>query len=224
MSTAITPEVVNPSQFPLPAKSHLLFGGLSKREFLFVDYYLADPEGNGTEAARKAGFTGTAESLWTTASRLLRRAKVQAEIRRRLGNHIASSEEVLERLTKQARADLTDVLDQDGNFSLSKARQHRILKKLKVKTTTRRTKDGEEIEDVTQEFEIHDPQAADDRLGRYHKLFQDSTPTTVSLTVNVQHNELTTILQGALGNALDPSVVDGDGPSDGPSPTDTIRK
>src|ERR1044071_5940331 len=115
MGTVITPEVVNPPQLLPPAKAHLLFGGLTKREFFFVDYYLADPEGNGTEAARKAGFTGTDESLWTTASRLLRRAKVQAEIRRRLGNHIASSEEVLERLTKQARADLTDVLDRDGN-------------------------------------------------------------------------------------------------------------
>jgi phage terminase small subunit len=173
VSTALNPAN---QQLPPPAKPHLIFGGLSKREYLFVDYYLADPEGNGTLAARKAGFTGTDESLWTTASRLLRRAKVQAEIRRRLGNHIASADEVLERLTTHARGDLTDVLKPDGSFDLRYAKRKgtsKLLKKLKVKKRIERSQDGKVTEHIDHEYEIHDPQAALVHLGKVHGLFID---------------------------------------------------
>lgn len=178
---SIAPNTENAQLLP-PSRAHLIFGGLSKREFLFVDFYLADPQGNGTEAARKAGFTGTDESLWTTASRLLRRAKVQVEIRRRLGKHIASSEEVLETLTKHARADLTDVLTPTGEFSFKAARNKRILKKLKVKTRYEKDADGNLQPVVEHEFEIHDPQAALDKLGKFHKLFTDRVETESTLS------------------------------------------
>jgi terminase small subunit-like protein len=199
MSTELSQPTTSPQ---LPAKPHLIFGGLSKREYLFVDYWLADPEGNGTEAARKAGFTGTDESLWTTASRLLRRAKVQAEIRRRLGTHIASSEEVLETLTKHARADLTDVLTPTGEFSYKAARNKRLLKKLKVKKRIEHDKDGNLTEHVEQEFEIHDPQAALEKLGRFHKLFDQQSPT-VAVNINLHRTDITLALQQSLAIDLD---------------------
>lgn len=183
-----------------PAKPHLIFGGLSKREYLFVDFYLADPTGNATDAARKAGFTGTDESLWTTGSRLLRRAKVRHEIRRRLGNHIASSEEVLERLTTHARGDLTDILTSEGEFDLRHVRRSgasKLLKKLKIRKRFEKDSEGNFQPVIEHEYEIHDPQAALEKLGRFHKLF-DSTPVNIEVNIGIGRQEITYILQQSL--------------------------
>jgi hypothetical protein len=72
-------------------------------------------------------------------------------------------------LTKHARSDLTDVLDSTGQLSWSKAKAKRLLKKLKTKTRT--DKDGNIT--VEHEYEIHDPQAALEKLGKFHKLFTE---------------------------------------------------
>jgi phage terminase small subunit len=47
---------------------------LNPRQLAFVEHYLADP--NATKAARKAGYTGSDETLATTGARMLRNAKV----------------------------------------------------------------------------------------------------------------------------------------------------
>ncbi len=170
MSQALN--TITPKVFPV-------FGDLTMRQNSFVGHYL-EQNGNGTKAAKLAGYPGKDNQLAVTAHQLIRNPKIVRELKRRLGKAIATPDEVLERLTRQARADLTDVLDENGQFSLKKARAKRILKKLKVKTTTRRTKDGEEIEDVTHEYEIHDPQVADERLGRFHRLFVEKGETELS--------------------------------------------
>jgi hypothetical protein len=121
-----------------------------------------------------AGYTDDKDCAAVIASQLLRSPKVKQEIKRRLGKAVASGEEVLELLTKHARADLTDILTPSGEFDYQRARRKRLLKKLKVKTTT--DKDGSVR--VEQEFEIHDPQAALEKLGRFHKLFTDRVETT----------------------------------------------
>jgi len=154
-------------------QSFPLFGDLPLRHNLFVTHYLAN-DGNGTLAARLAGYPGDEAQLAVTASRLIRNVKVKLEIERRLGKSIASSDEVLERLTQHARGDLTDVLKPDGSFDLRYARARgssKLLKKLKVKRSI--DKDG--TEHVDHEYEIHDPQAALEKLGRFHKLFADRT-------------------------------------------------
>lgn len=52
---------------------------LTPRQQAFVDAY----QGNGTEAARVAGYAGDAQTLAVTASRLLKHAKVDEAIKRR---------------------------------------------------------------------------------------------------------------------------------------------
>jgi phage terminase small subunit len=160
-----------PQPLTIPAD----FGGLTLKQSAFCDHYVLT--GNATDATIKAGYTLDRDSAAQIGSRLLRNVKIQAELKRRFGISVASSSEVLETLTKHARADLTDVLDSNGNLSWSKAKAKRLLKKLKTKRTVRRTKDGEEIEDITHEYEIHDPQAALEKLGRFHKLFTDKVET-----------------------------------------------
>ena len=53
---------------------------MNDRERRFVELWVADPEHNGTAAARAAGYTGTDPALAVTASRLLKKAKVAAYI------------------------------------------------------------------------------------------------------------------------------------------------
>ena len=153
---------------------------LSLRTNRFIDHWLK--KGNGTEAARIAGFPGGDNALASAASRLLRNPKVAAEIKRRLGKHIASADEVLERLTAYARSDLTDVLDSAGNFDLKAAKQKRILKKLKGKTRYETGPDGNSIPVTEFEYEIHDPLAALEKMGKFHKLFTDKTESEVNLS------------------------------------------
>jgi hypothetical protein len=162
---------VSPSPGALPA-----FGGLTLKQSAFLDNFLTNPDtlGNGTKSVIAAGYTDDKDCAAVIASQLLRSAKVKQEIKRRLGKAVASGEEVLELLTKHARADLTDILTPSGEFDFKRARRKRLLKKLKIKTTT--DKDGSVR--VEQEFEIHDPQAALEKLGRFHKLFTDRVETT----------------------------------------------
>lgn len=154
------------------------FGGLTPRQLKFVERYVVTS--NATESARYAGYAGDETVLAISGSRLLRLAKIQTEIRRKLGISVASGSEVLELLTKHARADLTDLLDENGEFNLRKARRKRLTKKLRTKKTVRYTRDGERIEETHTEYEIHDPQAALEKLGRFHQLF----PTKVEITTS----------------------------------------
>lgn len=176
MSTAITPEIVSSQSKPYP-----LFGDLTFRQNSFVNHYLAQ-NGNGTLAARLAGYPDDDNQLAVTAHRLLRNPKVILEIQRRLGKSIASADEVLETLTKHARSDLTDVLTPTGEFDFRLARRKRILKKLKVKKRYEKDSEGNLQPVIEQEYEIHDPQAALEKLGKFHKLFTDKTETEISLS------------------------------------------
>jgi phage terminase small subunit len=159
---------LQPQPLTVPAD----FGGLTLKQSSFCDHYILT--GNATDAAIKAGYTLDRDSAAQIGCRLLRNVKIQNEIKRRLGIAVASGSEVLELLTKHARADLTDVLDASGQLSWSKAKSKRLLKKLKTKTRT--DKDGNVT--VEHEYEIHDPQAALEKLGRFHKLFTDRIETS----------------------------------------------
>jgi phage terminase small subunit len=165
-----TPPVIHPNVQPN-------FGGPSIRQLKFIDRYLET--GNATESARYAGYNGDDATLAQIGSRLLKSVKIRTEIQRKLGTSVASGSEVLERLTQHARGDLTDVLKPDGTFDLRYARRRgssKLLKKLKVKRTI--DKDGSEH--IDHEYEIHDPQAALEKLGRFHKLFTDRVETEVA--------------------------------------------
>jgi phage terminase small subunit len=57
---------------------------LTERELRFVDAFMGDAAGNGTEAARLAGYKGTQPRvLGVQAARLLKKASIQAEIAKR---------------------------------------------------------------------------------------------------------------------------------------------
>jgi hypothetical protein len=156
---------------PIQNNAHLLFGGLTPRRAAFVDYYLKTQ--NATESARLAGYKQTEEALAVTGYRLLRSAKVQAELRRRLKKHILSADQVLESLSNHAKADIADVLEPDGSFDLGSAKRRgksSLLRKLKVKHRYEKAADGELTPVIEHEFELHDAQSALKTLAQYHGL------------------------------------------------------
>jgi hypothetical protein len=145
------------------------FGGLSPRLTTFVNHYIQTS--NGVESAMVAFGITDYSTAGVTAHRLLKKPKIRLEIERRLGVAVASSQEVLERLTQQARADLGEILEPDGSFDVQRAKRRgksRLLKKIKYDKDT-----GKLVE-----LEIHDPQAALEKLGRFHKLFTDRIETS----------------------------------------------
>lgn len=93
---------------------------LSEREARFVDAYIGEAAGNGTEAARLAGYKGSASVLKVQASRLLTRANVQAALAERRKAQIASADlsaaRVLEELRRLAFSDIGVLFDDAGNL------------------------------------------------------------------------------------------------------------
>lgn len=61
----------------------MLTDGLSERVRRFVEAFMGPAAGNGTEAARLAGYKGNAKVLGVQASRLLAKASVQSAVRDR---------------------------------------------------------------------------------------------------------------------------------------------
>lgn len=87
----------------------------AERERLFAAAFIRNG-GNGTAAAREAGYTGNSKTLGVTASRLLNRASVRAilddkvqKAEARIGGGMDEAE-ILQRLTAQARADLSNFI------------------------------------------------------------------------------------------------------------------
>lgn len=144
---------------------------LTYRQGLFVEHYLQNP--NATDAAIKAGYSP--KTAYSQGHRLLKNVEVRKRVKMRLEKAIMDADEVLQRLSKQARASFLDVLNVDGDFDIADVRERDVadlVKKLKV---TKKAS-GE----TSYEFEIHDAQAALVHLAKYHKLF-DRNETNVNV-------------------------------------------
>jgi len=130
-------------------------------------------------SSRNAAYTG--------GSRLLRNAKILKMIEQRLHENHVSGDLVLSQLSEEASASVEPflVIEKDGfaHFDLnqSSAQDHlHMIKKLTTKRSRRiepGAKKGEKIEweDEYITLEVVDAMEAQDRLGKYHKLFGDSS-------------------------------------------------
>jgi phage terminase small subunit len=153
---------------------------LSNKRMAFVNEYLVDF--NATQAAIRAGYSE--KTAQAQSSRLLSNVIVSDEIKAHLDEKAMSADEVLTRLADMARSDMGDFLDispMSFQVDLNKAKELRLtklIKKVKLHTTTTLSKDGVETETHTIETELYDAQAALVQLGRYHKLFTDKTDIT----------------------------------------------
>jgi hypothetical protein len=142
---------------------------LTDKQRLFIEHYLSNGL-NGADAARRAGYSE--DTARFQASRLLTNVNIRAEIDRRLAEVAMGANEVLARLTAQARADMGDFIkvDKRGKVSLDLKRAQRegllhLVHKLGP------TQFGMKLE-------LYDAQAALALLGKAHKLFDQAAAGT----------------------------------------------
>lgn len=151
----------------------------TNKEKLFVSEYLRCF--NGAEAARRAGYS--VRSAREIAYDNLTKPHIKAEIEARLKASAMSAEEVLARLSAQARTNIADLIEinADGfasfDFSTEEAKDKlHAVKKIRSKRSRRvegRGKSAEDWEDESVEVEMYDAQRALEILGRYHNLFTE---------------------------------------------------
>jgi len=140
--------------------------GLTNKQKLFIESYLEC--WNGTQAARKAGYGGDSNALAAAASRLLKNVKVRHYIQARLSAKAMTADEILVRLSEQARSDISDYINDFGyvDFERLKAdgKAHLIKKYEIVQGVGGKQK---------MKCEVYDAQAAMDKLAKAHGLYTD---------------------------------------------------
>lgn len=151
---------------------------LTNKQRAFVEHYLQS--WNATEAALLAGYSE--KSARVIGSQNLTKPDIKAEIDARLEEMTMSSNEVLKRLSEQARAEYAPYIevrelpaDDDGNSDVragidlvrmvEDGKAH-LIKGIKY------DRDGRPI------VEFYDAQAALVQLGRHYKLFSDNVDLT----------------------------------------------
>jgi phage terminase small subunit len=150
---------------------------LTGRQQVFLEHYLAT--WNATDSARRAGYASPNKA----GPRLLVNDGIAAEIRSRLEALTMTANEVLVRLTEQARGDIGDVITvrEDGSWQLDLAKataagKTRLIKKLK------------EAENGV-EFELYSSQEALVNLGKAHGLFREKVEHSGEATLRVIYDD-----------------------------------
>lgn len=99
---------------------------LTIKELAFVEAYIGPCKGNGTEAARAAGYDADNASLASIGSQLIRRPRVNRAIGRALAKRHATKPEILGELSEVALAPWRDFvqvqMDAEGNMISAKLR------------------------------------------------------------------------------------------------------
>lgn len=160
---------------------------LTGKQKLFADYYVGIANLNATRAAKLAGYSE--KSAYEIGSQNLRKLEILEYIEKRLDELTMPSKEILVGLTIEAKGSISDVLDENGQFDyvgMCERGADKLLKKLKIKKTTRRTKDDEEIEEITHEFEMYDAQVAKVHLGKAHGLFVEKHEVESKVTMSIE--------------------------------------
>lgn len=150
---------------------------LTPKQEKFVAAYVGPANGNATEAAALAGYSGDRDTLKVTGSRTLSNSNVQSKVERALAKY--DTDKVIERLAQHAEADMGEFItvDQDGAFQFD-------LKNAKAKGLTRLIKKlKHDPETGAPVIELVDQQAALDKLAKMHGLYKDADEKA-NVTVN----------------------------------------
>jgi phage terminase small subunit len=150
---------------------------LTNKQQAFVNAYIRTR--NATQAAIEAGYSqNTAHAIgWEN----LRKPEISEAVRQFFEADSMSAAEVLHHLALIARGDVSEVLDDMGNFDLRKARaagKTNLVKKLKARTITSTDKDGDGTDIHEWEVELYDRMKALELIGKYQKLFTDKMELT----------------------------------------------
>lgn len=134
---------------------------LTAKQRQFVAHYLAT--NNATRAAVLAGYSE--KTAYSIGHENLTKPEIRAAIEAHMQQAAMTADQVLYRLSELARADITDLIDQDGHFDLQKARSLQktgMIKRVHVRVNDK----GERTTTV----EVHDSLRALELLAKYHNL------------------------------------------------------
>ena len=138
----------------------------------FIVEYVKDF--NATAAADRAGYQGSRNTLSAMGAENLRKPKISKRIKDILIKKAMSAEEVLFRLTRQARGNIDDFLVEresgEIGIDLAKGRAAGCMDLIhSIKFTEDEITDGFRVRKI--EIKLHDQQAALALLGKAHRLF-----------------------------------------------------
>lgn len=135
---------------------------LTNKQRAFIEEYIGGGF-NATEAARRAGYKGSDETLAVMGCENIRKPKIAVKVEERINELAMTAGEVLLRLKEHARGDWSEYLDETGNLKIKKliadGKGH-LIKGMK------QTQWGRVIE-------FYDSQAALVHIGKAHGIFVD---------------------------------------------------
>lgn len=145
---------------------------LTDKQQAFADYYIGEAGWNATEAAAMAGYSGSRATLGSIGSENLTKPKIRRYIEERLEEVAMSANEVLARLTDQARTSIADLVEivhyqDDAGVWHTRVKIDREALRTKghVVKSIRETRNGIHLD-------LHDGQSALVKLGEFHALFK----------------------------------------------------
>lgn len=144
---------------------------LSHKQQAFVREYLKDY--NATQAAIRAGYS--ARTAGSIGSENLEKPEILEAIR----SQIMGPDEAALQITDIARGDMGDFLDIGSmafQVDLNKAQEAgktKLIRKVRMRTTTTLSKDGVETETHDIDIELYDKLSALEKIGKLHKLFTE---------------------------------------------------
>lgn len=180
---------------------------LTRKHLLFIDEYFRHNM-NATEAYCQVYPNAERRGARVSASKLLSKSNIRAEIDRRMAKKAISADEVLARLSGMARASIAPFIKitDDGriffDFSSPDAAEYLyLIKKVKMNRKRLLSYDGgdepKEWEVEWTEVELHDSQAALEKIGRYHRLFGGTGSASESNEQQeADHNALVDAIRG----------------------------
>lgn len=125
---------------------------------------------NGTKAYKRVYPDVSNDAASVNASKLLRNAKVAAEIKRRMKLRTLSADEVLVRLTEHANGNLADFIGLTTE-QIKEHKKSRLIHKLTI-TKTKTTTEKALMESETIKIEMYNAQSALKLLGEAHGVFE----------------------------------------------------
>lgn len=154
---------------------------MTPKQQLFIDEYLKT--WNATQAAINAGYSE--RSAAEIGYENLRKPHIAEAIEKHLKASAMSRDEVLMRLARHARADLSDFLTfvegvRNPIIDLSKAREAGVLDVLKKLQYD---------DDGHIKIELHDVQAALDKLAKAYGLYSDENTVSGEITIKVVRDD-----------------------------------
>lgn len=151
---------------------------LKPREQKFVEAYLLYNLSQW-KAAEFAGYKGDRIQLWKVGSKVFNRPRVQEAIKAAMSEDTMSLEEILMRLTEQARNEGMNYVQTDGTVNLLGMMQDGKMHLIKRITPTC----------YGLKVEFMDSQRALELLGKYHGMFKERLETESQMTVRVVYAE-----------------------------------